>query len=80
MFLVLGRAKKQKIMIGDDIEVTVLRIGSNRVTFGVKAPDHVYIASRLKGTEQPILDVESETTDGNDPSTITGVTSISSRS
>ena len=62
--LIISRKKDQKIILADDIEITVLEVGRNRVRFGIKAPKHVPIHTRLK--ESPLLEsatevIESET-------------------
>jgi carbon storage regulator len=36
--LVLTRKQKQSIMIGDDIEVTVLAVAGDKVRIGIQAP------------------------------------------
>ena len=41
--LMLDRKTGQKILIGDDIEVVVSRIGKGRVSIGVKAPKHIQV-------------------------------------
>ena len=41
--LVLSRKVEEKILIGDGIEVTLLRIGKSSVRIGIKAPAHVNI-------------------------------------
>ena len=46
--LIISRKKDQKIIIADDIEITILEVGRNRVRFGIKAPKHVAIHTRLK--------------------------------
>ena len=46
--LIISRKKDQKLIIADDIEITILEVGKNRVRFGIKAPQHVRIYSRLK--------------------------------
>jgi carbon storage regulator len=46
--LIVGRKKDQKIIIADNIELTVLEIGRNRVRFGIKAPKDVSIHTRLQ--------------------------------
>ena len=46
--LIISRKKDQKLIIADDIEITILEVGKNRVRFGIKAPQHVRIFSRLK--------------------------------
>jgi carbon storage regulator len=44
--LVFTRRKNQTIMIGDGIEVRVLRVGRDGVRLGVSAPPHVPIHRR----------------------------------
>jgi carbon storage regulator len=39
--LVLSRRKDERILIGDDIVITVCRINGDRVRVGVEAPDSV---------------------------------------
>jgi carbon storage regulator CsrA len=46
--LIISRKKDQKIILADDIEITILEVGRNRVRFGIKAPKHVPIHTRLK--------------------------------
>ncbi|WP_211749590.1 carbon storage regulator CsrA [Paenibacillus sp. Marseille-Q4541] len=41
--LVLSRKKGESIMIGEDIEITILGVDSETVRIGVKAPRHVDI-------------------------------------
>lgn len=41
--LVLSRKRDEKILIGDDIEITVCRIGPNAVRLGIDAPEHLNI-------------------------------------
>ncbi len=41
--LVLTRHAGEKILIGDDIEVTILRIGDKQARIGISAPDDVTI-------------------------------------
>jgi carbon storage regulator len=60
--LIISRKKDQKIIVADDIEITILEVGRNRVRFGIKAPKDVPIHTRLKSspvTEKPVeADVE----------------------
>lgn len=42
--LVLSRKPGEKIMIGEDIEVTIVRIGPNTVRVGIEAPRTMNIA------------------------------------
>lgn len=41
--LVLTRKVEQRIRIGDDIVITVVRIGPNSVKFGIDAPETMNI-------------------------------------
>lgn len=41
--LVLSRKPQERILIGDDIVVTVVRIGAENVRLGFDAPEHVNI-------------------------------------
>ena len=41
--LVLGRKTNESILIGDDVEITVLAVDGDRVKIGIKAPDSVRI-------------------------------------
>jgi carbon storage regulator len=41
--LILSRQKREQIRIGDNIVITVQRIGSNRVSLGIEAPSETKI-------------------------------------
>ena len=41
--LVFTREENREIQIGDDISITVEKIGKNRVKIGIKAPQHASI-------------------------------------
>jgi carbon storage regulator len=41
--LVVTRKKDEKLIIGTEIEIQVLRIGRDNVRLGIKAPPHVPI-------------------------------------
>jgi carbon storage regulator len=41
--LVLSRQRDETIMIGDDIELTVVDIRGDKVRLGIKAPTHVAV-------------------------------------
>mgnify|MGYP006339486371 CR=1 FL=1 len=41
--LILSRKAEERILIGDDIVVTVVKIGANTVRIGVEAPKDVRI-------------------------------------
>ena len=64
--LIISRKKDQKIILADDIEITILEVGRNRVRFGIKAPKHIPINTRLKTSpalEQggQVIDIETRT-------------------
>ena len=44
--LVLSRKPRERIQIGDDILITVVRIGPNSVRLGIDAPPHVNIVRK----------------------------------
>jgi carbon storage regulator len=41
--LVLSRQRDQTIMIGDDIEITVVDIRGDKVRLGINAPQHIAV-------------------------------------
>ena len=41
--LVVTRKKDERLIIGNEIEVQVLRIGRDNVRLGIKAPSHISI-------------------------------------
>jgi carbon storage regulator CsrA len=51
--LIISRKKDQKIVVADEIEITILEVGRNRVRFGIKAPKHIPIQTRIK-TDEPV--------------------------
>jgi carbon storage regulator len=64
--LIISRKKDQKIILADDIEITILEVGRNRVRFGIKAPKHIPIHTRLKASPVPeqtaeVIDIEAKT-------------------
>lgn len=46
--LIVGRKTNQKIVIADNIEITILEIGRNRVRFGIEAPKEVRVHTKQK--------------------------------
>jgi carbon storage regulator len=48
--LVLSRRVSERIVIGDDITITVTRISGNRVALGIEAPENMRI---LRGELEP---------------------------
>ncbi len=59
--LIISRKKDQKIILADDIEITILEVGRNRVRFGIKAPKHIPIHTKLKTSPIPEASVEPST-------------------
>ena len=41
--LVLSRQREETIMIGDDIEITVVDIRGDKIRLGINAPKHVSV-------------------------------------
>ncbi len=41
--LVLSRKPGERILIGDEVKVTIIRIGPNNVRVGIEAPGHMNI-------------------------------------
>ena len=63
--LIISRKKDEKIIVADDIEITILEVGRNRVRFGIKAPKEIPIHTRLKTSPVPeqsgqIIDIETK--------------------
>lgn len=57
--LVLTRKLKEKILIGDDIIVTVIRLESGKVRLGIEAPAEVRIVrEEIAGTTPPRKNVK----------------------
>jgi len=52
--LIISRKRQQKIVVADEIEITILEIGRNRVRFGIKAPKQVRVQTRQKDTPVPL--------------------------
>jgi carbon storage regulator len=50
--LIISRKKDEKIIVAEDIEITILEVGRNRVRFGIKAPKEIAIQTRLKTTPE----------------------------
>lgn len=51
--LVLSRKPGEKILIGDDVTVTIVRIGPNTVRVGIEAPRWMNIAREELVVEMP---------------------------
>ena len=41
--LVLSRKESQKVVIGDDVTITVVKVAGERVRIGIEAPDEMLI-------------------------------------
>ena len=75
--LIISRKRDEKIIIADEIEITILEVGRNRVRFGIKAPKHIPIQTRLKTSPaeadlQPIEVEEPETSAPLMPAAVVG--------
>jgi len=44
--LVLSRKESEKIRLGDDIIITVVRVAGDKVRLGIEAPNHVPVLRR----------------------------------
>ena len=61
--LIISRKKDEKIVVADNIEITILEVGRNRVRFGIKAPKSVAIQTKLKTEPEETPVVEAPKTD-----------------
>ena len=52
--LVLSRKSGERLLIGDDVTVTIVRIGPNSVRLGIDAPRAMNIVREELGLEIPI--------------------------
>lgn len=57
--LIIGRKTNQEIIIADNIEITILEIGRNRVRFGIEAPTDVSVHTRLQNLPAEPTDAKS---------------------
>ena len=64
--LVLTRKKNEKIVIADNIEVTILDLDRNRVRLGIQAPKEVKVHTKLK-TSPPAAPGEKGAAAGETP-------------
>ncbi|REJ72279.1 MAG: carbon storage regulator [Planctomycetota bacterium] len=60
--LVLSRKPGERILIGDDVAVTIVRIGPNTVRLGIDAPKHLNIV------REELCESKSPTQRPSDPS------------
>jgi carbon storage regulator CsrA len=59
--LVITRKKGERVIIADNIEITIIEVNRNRVRFGVQAPKDVVIHSKLKASPPDDLEQKSPT-------------------
>lgn len=54
--LVLSRKPGERVFIGDEIKVTIIRIGPNAVRVGIEAPGHLNIVrEEIRGMREDDL-------------------------
>ncbi len=54
--LVLSRKESEKIRLGDDIIITIVRVAGDKVRLGIEAPSHVPVLRReLKRHDSEIV-------------------------
>ena len=46
MMLVLSRQRDESIMIGDDVEITIVDVRGDKVRLGINAPKHIPVHRR----------------------------------
>ena len=66
--LVLTRKKEEKLAIGDNITVTILKVKGNSVQIGIEAPRDVRVLRSELAFEQPQCNDESESLHDEDKS------------
>ena len=55
--LVLSRKESEKIMLGDQIVLTIVRVSGDRVRLGIEAPsDMLILRKELDVTEATVID------------------------
>jgi carbon storage regulator len=57
--LVLSRKKSEKIRLGDEIEITIVRVSGNKVRLGIQAPPDVAVLREELSPEDPPPPAES---------------------
>jgi carbon storage regulator len=50
--LIVSRKKNEKLVVADQVEITILEVGRNKVRFGIRAPKHIYIETRPRKPEE----------------------------
>jgi carbon storage regulator len=51
--LILARKAGESIRIGDDVKVTIVRVGRNEIRLGFEAPREIDIRTAEKGDDDP---------------------------
>lgn len=52
--LVLSRKERERIRLGDDIVITVVRLSGDRVRLGVEAPNDLVVLREELGPEEAV--------------------------
>ena len=68
--LVLSRKEGEKLVIGDNVVITVNRIAGNRVALGIEAPRDVSI---VRGELKPRVSKSDTTTERGTPSSVSAM-------
>ncbi len=63
--LILARKENQSIMIGEDIEISILNIKGDHVKIGINAPSNVKVYRKEVFEEIQAANIEAVTTDLN---------------
>ena len=71
--LIITRKKNEKLIIAEDVEITILEVGRNRVRFGIKAPKHIHIQTHLKTNSVGIQDYREDLDDQQVSSVVAGL-------
>ena len=58
--LVLSRKESEKIMLGDSIVVTIVRVSGDRVRVGIEAPSDVLILRKELGPDEQVSESKNE--------------------
>lgn len=59
--LVLSRKESEKIMLGDEIVLTIVRVSGDRVRLGIQAPsDMLILRHELETNETLVIDATNE--------------------
>ena len=64
--LVLSRQRDETIMIGDDVEITIVDIRGDKVRLGISAPAHVAV-HRKEVYESILREKQAQAKDGKPP-------------